>query len=61
MDGIMVMADTVSTSWNGVSTESLMAIVDTMKEIVPLVLPVAVAIIGLRKGLGFFLGLIRGA
>lgn len=58
--GTMVMAETAN-SWNGVTSESLMTIVDTAKEVVPIALPVVVAFVAVRKGLYFFLGLIKGA
>lgn len=60
--GSMVMAETaVSGSWNGVTSESLMAIADQAKEIVPIALPAVIVFVGLRKGVGFLLGLLRGA
>lgn len=59
---LMVMAETaVSTSWNGVTSDSLMALVDTFKEIIPIALPVAMTVLFLRKGISFLFGLIRGA
>lgn len=57
---LLAAETTAGGSWNGVTTDSLMTMVDSMKEMIPIVLPVAVAIIVLRKTVNFFLGLLRG-
>lgn len=60
---LMVMAETaaVAGSWNGVTSDSLMALVDTFKEIIPIALPVALTVLFLRKGISFLMGLIGRA
>lgn len=60
--GAMVMAETASTSgWYGITSETLEPIKTTFTEALPVAIPFALAILGIRKGVSWFFGLIRGA
>ncbi len=43
------------------SAVDLSGITQTVKEVVPLVLPTVVTFLGIRKGISFFTGLLRSA
>lgn len=59
----MVMAETAASSgiFSSVTADSISAITDGMKEGFQAALPVVVTVLGLRKAIGAFRGLVRGA
>lgn len=61
---LMVMADTVANSVNifeGVTTESFSTVTDGILSAVPIALPIAATVWGIRKGIGMLKNLIKGA
>ncbi len=58
----MVMAEGATTGiFNGITADSFASITAGISEAVPLALPVAITVLGIRKGVSMLFGLIRGA
>lgn len=61
MNGIMVMAETAGTAWNGVTKEMMLEVLAEIKQLLPIVAPAVIGFIAFRKGWGFIKGAIKGA
>lgn len=61
--GIMVMAETATSSgvFSGVTADTFSPITEGIKEAVPIALPVAALVWGIRKGISTLRSLIAGA
>lgn len=59
--GTMVMAEAASTGFYGITSDSLSTVKDSFTEALPVAIPFALTILGVRKGVSWFFGLIRGA
>lgn len=59
--GIVVMAETATGVFSGVSADTFSPITDGIKEAIPIALPIAALVWGIRKGVGMFRSLIAGA
>lgn len=58
----MTAAETAATTgWYGITSETLEPVKTTFTEALPVAIPFALAILGIRKGVNWFFGLIRGA
>ncbi|MBR1442760.1 MAG: hypothetical protein IJ583_04425 [Firmicutes bacterium] len=46
--------------FSGITSDSLMTVIDGLKEILPIALPAMLALIGLRKGIAFLKSCLKG-
>lgn len=47
--------------WDGITSESLLSILDEIKALIPIVVPTVVGFLGFRKAWGFLKTAIKGA
>lgn len=47
--------------WDGITSESLLSILDEIKALIPIVVPTVVGFLGFRKAWGFLKSAIKGA
>lgn len=58
---MMVMAETAVNVFEGVTSETFSTITDGIVSAVPVALPIAATVWGIRKGIGMLKSLIKGA
>lgn len=60
MPGNYLMEET-SSAWNGITSADCLAVLDEIKDVLPVVLPAVVGFLAFRKAWGFLRSAIKGA
>ena len=56
----MIVAEASNSVFSGITSDSLYTVLDGLKDIFPIALPAMLALIGLRKGIAFLKGCLKG-
>lgn len=59
--GAMVVAEVASSMFEGVTSASLLTILDEVKALVPVVVPAVIGFLAFRKGWSFLKSAVKGA